>query len=1364
MTHPRRDTATEVHERWLGMAQPVEGLVVSVPVLVEAQCGKALPLSVRDRLAALCRPLGGPGGSGPPVADFEAILFDPELLGFAEADFDREGAIPEELSLYVPEGHQLLAPTLALRRRDSSPRGSSSPQDPESDPETPPAARAGRAYEMLVWILPDGLDLDRPEAATGPWLYPPARKFERLLRHVRVPIGVLANGAAARLFYAPHGEAAGWLTFRLADLSDVGGRPLLDAFVMLLSRASFYGRAPEARLPALLAASRRRQADVTEKLAVQVFGALETLLAGFEAAAERDGGDNLEAALKDGGESLYGGLLTVLLRLVFVLYAENRNLLPVDRDLWAEHYSLLGLFDQLQKDAAEHPDAMDRRFGAWDRLLALFRAIWLGVEHGAPDDPRSIRLPPRRGRLFDPHEYPFLEGWRGGSAPIVQAEDRAAVRTPSVPDGTVWEVLRRLLIFEGQRLSYSALDVEQIGSVYEALMGYKVERLLSPAVCVKESRAWVEVGRLLDLAPARRASWLEEEAGLGKANAKRLAAAVQEALAGAAAEDRDAQEAAALAALEAFRAAGTRPADPGRLILQPGSERRRTSSHYTPRSLSEPIVRRTLEPLLATLGSDPKAEEILELKVCDPAMGSGAFLVAACRFLADRVVAAWTREGRLEAGSSAIPGDPTTHALRRVAQRCLYGVDKNRYAVDLAKLSLWLLTSARDLPFTFVDHALHWGDSLVGLSFDQIRSFHWLKQDQDALTTGALEEALDEAIALRRELQELEGQGAEEQRQREALLRDADDALDHARLLGDLVVGAFFAASTDRERRLELARRLTKVHEWLDARDGGGGGGGLPPADLEEMRRQIRKEIPIFHWMLELPEIFYADRPDPLDGGKKNRMAFIDGFVGNPPFAGKNSIAESNVPGYVDWLKAIHPNSHGNADLSAHFFLRAAGMLGAHGTIGLVATNTIAQGDTRATALQPMVNGGFSLYDATRNLPWPGDAAVTVSVVHLAKGAPSSQQGKKRLNGSVVEDINSRLRAKPERPDPEVLAANREQSYVGSYVLGMGFTLTPAEREALVAKDPRNTERILPYLGGEEVNSSPTQSFHRYVISFGQIDLEEAERWPDLLAIVREKVKPERDRLKDNADGRHRKDYWWQFGRETPALTSILARYGRCLVTSRVSKHLILSFQPTDRIFAETLFVFPLPTQTAFAILQSRLHESWARLLSSSLEDRLRYAASDCFETFPFPEADPRAEIPALEAIGEALYTARADWLIETNQGLTDAYNRLKDPHDQDPRAVELRRLHEEMDRAVLAAYGWTDLQVPPFATPATEPDRRRLEQFTDDAIDRLFILNSQRAEQERREGLDAVKPRKPAKKPATKKPKRGTEGQGGLF
>jgi len=970
-----------------------------------------------------------------------------------------------------------------------------------------------------------------------------SNSFSALLERIDREI---APTLALRLVVAPHGESSGWITFRVADMATVGGRPILDALVMLLGRSSFFGRAPSARLPALLEESRKRQADVTEELAEQVFRALELLLAGFEAAAERDGTD--------------------------------------------------------------------------------------------------------------------------------------------------------------------ALDIEQIGSVYEALMGYRVVKVISPALCLRANRFWLETSELLERKGSRRVSWLREEAGLSRAEAKKLAEAVAGAV----------EESALLEALEPFRDKRRERAVAGRLVLQPGAERRRTSSHYTPRSLSAPIVRRTLEPLLAAIGEEPSSERLLDLKICDPAMGSGAFLVEACRFLADQVVAAWTREGRLEVVASAHE-DVVNHARRLVAQRCLYGVDKNRFAVDLAKLSLWLETLARDLPFTFLDHALRWGDSLVGLDFEQIRGFHWRPEAQQTLASAALEEALSEAIALRQQILDLAGEGESAQREKERLLRDADDALDHARLIGDLVVGAFFAHGKAKDRELELAERLTAVGAWLNA------GGGAPPPELEQMRMEIRSRVPIFHWMLELPEVFYADRPDPLDGGRVNHAAYIDAFIGNPPFAGKNQIAESGGPHYLDWLKLIHEGAHGNADLSAHFFRRADRLLGEHGTVGLIATNTIAQGDTRASGLQALVGEGLEIYDATRSMPWPGAAAVTVSVVHLAKGRPARRVEERRLDGESAEAINSRLRPKPERPDPRKLVRNQDLSFVGSYVLGMGFTLTPEEREELIATDPQNTERIFPYLGGLEVNSSPTQSHDRYVISFGQMKLEEAEKWPDLIEIVREKVKPERDRSS------HARAPWWLHERPRYELYQAIRSLDKCVVTGIISKHSIFSFQPIDRIFSHKLYVFPLETHTSFATLQSRIHGGWAWLLSSTLKSDLNYSASDCFETFPFPKPDPREEIPELEAIGEHLYEARARYLVDTDQGLTQCYNRLKDPHEEDPRILELRRLHEDLDRAVLKAYGWPEVEVPPYTTPETEDERRRLEAFEDDVIDRLFVLNAERAQEERR-------------------------------
>lgn len=268
--------------------------------------------------------------------------------------------------------------------------------------------------------------------------------------------------------------------------------------------------------------------------------------------------------------------------------------------------------------------------------------------------------------------------------------------------------------------------------------------------------------------------------------------------------------------------------------------------------------------------------------------------------------------------------------------------------------------------------------------------------------------------------------------------------------------------------------------------------------------------------------------------------------------------------------------------------------------------------------------------------------------------------------------------------------------------------------------------------------------------------LDEAMRWPDLLDIVRQRVKPSRDRQSRPAY----RERWWRFAEPQPTLYALLESIRRCLVTAcGATKHLALSFQPTGRVFSHLLYVFPLDSYTAFAVLQSRVHEPWARLLSSSLEDRLRYAASDCFDTFPFPLPDPRAIIPEVEAAGEALYEARAKFMVDTDQGLTKTYNALKDPKNRDAAVAELRRLHEAMDRAVLDAYGWTDVAVPPFC-PRDDAERQALAAFEDEVIDRLYVLNAERAAEEKRLGLGKSK----GKRQAVKRAAPANAAQGALF
>ncbi|MFO1431496.1 MAG: DNA methyltransferase [Candidatus Competibacteraceae bacterium] len=1301
------DSTLRDHQAWLGYLQP-DGLVVSPAALVDAQV--ILPREVREEQARFIAFVT----EVPPVDGADPVAALTDFAGFARdflewpADllygFDPIRPLPEALCAPLPDFGERLAPDFALA--DIKPQ----------NPDLP--------WLLLGQVWPVGTNLD---AAWSPdvhgWPASPTRRLERLLRETGVPIGLLCNGVSLRLLYAPRGENAGSLTFPVAAMLEVAGRPILAALQLLLRRSRLFTGPVEARLPALLAKSREYQNTVSEALARQVLEALYELLRGLQAADARAEGALLREVLQRQPDSVYGGLITVLLRLVFLLYAEDRGLLP-SSSLYVQHYSVHGLFEKLRADHERYPDTMDHRFGAWARLLALFRAVHGGCRHP------ELTMPARRGHLFDPDRFPFLEG-----------RTLTPAQLPLVDDGVIYRVLAKLLVLQGERLSYRTLDVEQIGGVYEVMMGFRLEIATGPSIALRPKSkggvgapGMIDLNGLLAVKPAERAKWLLERTD------QKLEGKADEALKRAATRDE------LLVALERRIARQATPAvvPAGGLLLQPSLERRRSGSHYTPRSLTEPIVRATLEPVLARLGAHPTPARILDLKICDPALGSGAFLVEVCRQLADVLVTAWRRHG----GLPLIPPDEDEllHARRLIAQRCLYGVDRNPMAVDLAKLSLWLVTLAREHPFTFLDHAIRGGDSLVGLTTTQIRHFHWRRIDLAVLGPKALEARIDSATRARREILDAGDELPPELKRQK--LDVADEALNSVRLAGDCVIAAFFAAQKD---SLRENRRDVLLAAYTEAMRSGISLEADAAAD--ELRRG---EWPLrpFHWEIEFPEVFRGDNPG------------FDAIVGNPPFAGKNTLINGNRAGYLDWLKELHAESHGNADLVAHFFRRAFTLLRRDGCFGLIATNTIGQGDTRSTGLRWICTHDGVIYRARKRLKWPGVAAVVVSVVHVTKYSPRPRAGempgiKAELDGSPVERITAYLFHAGGHEDPARLKANENKSFQGSIVLGMGFTFddtdkkgvaTPiADMHRLIEKDPRNAERIFPYIGGEEVNDSPTHVHHRYVINFGDMTEEAARQWPDLMEIVERRVKP--IRAKDNRA--LYRNCWWQYAEKRIALYRAIRDLPRVLVINcGATPHMAFAYLAANYVFANTLAVLAFDQKAVFTIVQSRPHEAWARFFGSSMKDDLRYTPSDCFETFPFPKNQETNT--DLESAGRAYYEFRAELMVKNNQGLTATYNRFHDPDETNPDILQLRELHAAMDRAVLNAYGWNDIPTAcefllDYEEDEDEDDgkpRKRKkpwryrwsDEVRDEVLARLLALNAERAREEKVHGETAKK------------------------
>jgi hypothetical protein len=587
----------------------------------------------------------------------------------------------------------------------------------------------------------------------------------------------------------------------------------------------------------------------------------------------------------------------------------------------------------------------------------------------------------------------------------------------------------------------------------------------------------------------------------------------------------------------------------------------------------------------------------------------------------------------------------------------------------------------------------------------------------------------------------------------EARHRALEERIKDIRLVGDSVIAAFLAEDKPRPRE----RKRAEVESWLGAAPVAWDKIAAHAAGLKQGAHPL---VP-FHWEIEFPEVFARQ-----DSG-------FDAVVGNPPFLGGKRISTNLGDRYANWLTVQSPHASQNVDLVGHFFLHVLEKLRADAAFGLIASNTIRQGATREGALAKIITNGATIYRAINRLKWPGEAGVVVSVVHCKTG--SSRQPV--LNGRPVSRISAYLVEGTYDGSPAALAENEDHAFIGCYVLGMGFTFDDdtsnprasslTEMNELIRRNPRNSDVIFPYIGGEEVNNDPHHSHRRFVIDYFDRPLERRELsrrwedmndrerssalrigivptdypgevaadWPDLLEIVRKQVKPERDKQKRKA----LRIRWWQFAEKQRGLRQAIASLPFVFATNcGAAPHLAVARMPAGIVFAHTLSVFAFPEFAAFGVLQSRAHELWARFFASSMKDDLRYTPSDCFETFPFPGGYLAS--CTLGYTGQAYHDHRAAVLATRNEGMTKTYNRFHDAVETSADIQRLRELHASMDRAVLEAYGWHDLitRAEPLFLDETDEDDHTYQgrlfwpsDFRDEVLARLLALNSERHAEE---------------------------------
>ena len=1321
-------STTSVHDDWLSLIE-ISGPFLAVPVLKEAfsQGLEELDGTKRKRLRQAYEEWREALElEDAQFAELHVAWIDEVLSRGLELDEDGKGDVLKRadwcaanLQASLPEHGVTLSPDLAVidEQRANLPL-------------------------LLIQTYAQDVDLDATLKQDG-WAATPADRMVQLCRSLGCRLGLVANGERWMLVDAPAGAVTTFASWYARIWSQ---EPItLQAFVHLLGIRRFFVDESE-QLPALFDRSLKFQDEVTDALGEQVRRAVEVLIQTLDK-ADQDRNRELLHDVKE--PELYEAALTVMMRLVFLLSAEERGLLLMGDERYEANYALSTLRMQLRKESEE---ILERRWDAWSRLLAIFRAVFGGIEH------ENLRLPALGGSLFDPDRFPFLEGrakgsnWRSDAAKPLPIDNR-----------TVLLLLEAIQQFQGRTLSYRALDVEQIGYVYEGLLERTVKRTDEVTLELDATKSaktpWVKLAELdsarLDGA-ARLAELLQERSGSSASRVRNdLAKPVDDTLADrlltACQGDTKLRDSvkpyAHLLRTDPWGYPLVYPA--GAFIVTTGSDRRETGTHYTPKSLTEAIVAETLTPVAYVGPAEgmPREQwalkspaELLDLKICDPAMGSGAFLVQACRWLSDRLVEAWSQGESLgktvsvdgdvlEAGSAKelLPRDSEARSViarRLIAERCLYGVDLNPLAVELAKLSIWLVTLAKGRPFGFLDHNLRCGDSLLGIHrLDQLTELSMTPggKVQRRLFGQDIERAVNEAIALRLVLRKMPIRDIYDV---EAMARIDANARRHLQIpeqIADAFIGEIFKPSG----RTALDSIAIEAGQIID---------GNQDASTAIKRRAsiaLSTDVPIgksarhpFHWPLEFPEVFITSNPG------------FDAFIGNPPYRGGSRMTIDSGVHYRDFVvRDLTDNFVGRVDLCVYFLRQVARLSNRKAHFGLVLTNSVAQGHSRDAGLAALAQQGKSIFRAIRDLPWPGAANVVVSLVWMTN---NNWCGKKYLNGKTVQRISPSLLEEEElevyesKWEPKPLAANGKLCFRGVEIRGDGFLLSKEEAAKILKKQPNCRDIIRPFLTGTELNSFWPKSQETFVIAFGERSHEEAKLYTTCWDIVVDKVKPSREAITKQIH----EECFWKFWDKREKQFEEISSNTKYLVKARDSTEWAFAYVSTECVVSSKIIIFKDTSLWRFACLQSGVHRVWCENGASTIGRAITYNPTIGLEFFPFSDTSDD-----LEQFAKNYLESRASSMASLNVGMNDLYRLTHSSLASDSEVETFRKNIVDLDKAVVAAYGWESLDLGhgfhevPYLP---EKDRVRFtisEPARVEVLRRLSELNRQRHEEDAASG-----------------------------
>lgn len=783
-----------------------------------------------------------------------------------------------------------------------------------------------------------------------------------------------------------------------------------------------------------------------------------------------------------------------------------------------------------------------------------------------------------------------------------------------------------------------------------------------------------------------------------------------------------------------------------------------------------------------------KEKALLSIKVCDVACGSGHILLSAARRIAQELT-------KVRTGEDQPSPEPYRQAIRDVLNHCIYGVDKNPLAVELCKVALWLEAHNPGMPLNFLDHKIKCGDSIVGLAR--------IEELQNGIATEAFKtlsgDDKDIAASFRKQNK------TERENRRQLKLTDTEEIINNLNTISVKFKNFNLLPDTtvDEVKKKQQEYNLLKGSDWMKLKeladiqtaqffiDKTNTNKEFLTTDAEYFRifagqkkevntRKISQAMAIaaekkfFHWFLEFPEVMQ-------EGG-------FDCIVGNPPFLGGQGISGALGNEYLEWIK-YSLDVAGNCDLVVWFFRNTFKLIDGNGFLSLIATKSISEGANREYGLSKILEYSGNIIFALKSIRWPGEANLQVSLIAIKKG---NWNKLRLLNGTAVNNISSFLDSSLINFTPFKLISNSKLIFNGSFFYGKGFLLSEKEMKSFINDDPRNKEVIFECINGDELNNNYNiQSIHNYIINFYDLDEEKASSYKLPFEKVKKEVYPER-MLQNRVS---RKKYWWHYGEKTLELFENLSKVQFCFATALTTRYLCFTKVESNKVFTHATSVIPRESFSLFVIIQSSFHIEWAYKLSSGLGNTLRYTPSTSFETFPFPQSLTKETEAELEKIGEEYHEFRRQLMLDMQLGLTKTYNlfhnpqcsmlnvqlakeirefksaKLQTPIEEAIERIEkLRALHKQMNEAVLSAYGWTDINLAHnFYEVDYLPENDRVRytispEARKEILKRLLELNHKIHAEEVAKGLWDKKTSKKKTKATEVREQQEKYGQGGLF